>query len=210
MKKSWELFEQLHAITENKSDPKTHQELNILLHQLKNRLDLFLERELGDLKSSIDFLNDADLSKPFLFGQCGDDVYWKIVDKVLYIQGRGPMWSFDNSALTHKNNIFSPWYKAGFHSVVILNGVTTIGSNAFSGAQITNVIIPSSINKIERFAFFDATIDRLILPNTIEIIEEGILNGFSRVVDTLVLSVDIPESKLFISVKITCSSELLT
>ncbi|MBQ7318940.1 MAG: leucine-rich repeat protein [Clostridia bacterium] len=197
MKKIWELFEQFHVVLGQELALKDYQELNILLKQLANYVNHLGERELCELKDSVDFLQNAEVSSPFSFGQCGDKVYWKILDDVLYIGGNGPMWSFCNASLDFKKNddLFSPWKETYFHTVVILDGVTTIGSDAFHGAEISSVIIPGSIKKIEEIAFFDATIEKLVLPNTIETIEEGILNGFRRVVDTLVVSVDIADIK---------------
>ena len=196
MKKVWELYEQLLDILKNNSDIKSYQEINILHNKLSDYIDLFGERNLGDLKDSVAFLHNADLANPNSFGKCGDDVYWKVVDEVLYIGGKGPMWNFDNSTLEFKSDYtYSPWIKANFLTVVIHDGVTTIGSDAFHGAEISSVIIPSSIKAIGKLAFFDSRIEKLILPSTIEIIEEGILSGFHQVVDTLVVSADIREIK---------------
>ena len=196
MEKIWELFQQLHAIPTKETDLKTYQEINVLIHQLRDHFNSLGEKALSDLKCSMDFFADADLLNPFLFGQCGDGVYWKIVDEVLYINGEGPMWNFNNSPIDYKKNyVFSPWCNAHYHTVVILDGVTTIGSDAFNSADISSIVIPSSVKKIEEMAFFNARIEHLILPNSIETIGDGILNGFSRVVDTLVVSVDIPDIK---------------
>ena len=196
MDKVWELYEKLLDILQNEPDLKTYQEINILHNKLSDYINLFGERNLGDLKDSVAFLQNADSSNTSSFGQCGDSVYWKIIDKVLFIGGSGPMWNFNNSALGYKSNYtYSPWFNAYFNTVIIHNGVTTIGSEAFFGAEISSVIIPSSIKRIEELAFFDARIEKLVLPNTIETVEEGILCGFHRVVDTLVVSADIADIK---------------
>ena len=198
MKKIWDLFEKLHLILEDDMDLKTCQELHILATKLVNHAAGRHDLERREWKDKINFFRDVTTSASCSFGQCGERVYWKVIDEVLYIGGEGPMWDFDNqSAQLSKNGVSVPWFGIDFHTVIILNGVTTIGVEAFYGAQLSSVIIPSSIKTVKEIAFWDARIERLILPETIETIEEGILNGFRRLVDTLVISANIPNIKPF-------------
>lgn len=193
MEKIWALFEQLHDLLKENPDLKTYREMHLLTNQLAAHIQYGYEWEQRELKDRMAFFQDASMSESFSFGQCGDEVYWKVVEDVLYIGGRGPMWDFDNAPQgIPKNGVFSPWRDTYFHTVVIENGVTAIGDDAFHGADISGVVIPNSVKRIGTMAFFDASIERLILPNTIETIEEDILTGFRRVVDTLVVSVEIP------------------
>ena len=134
------------------------------------------------------------MSDQFSFGQCGDDVYWKIIERVLYIGGSGPMWDYDYCAdAVTKTEVCAPWISMDYDTVVILDGVTNIGNEAFCGANISDVIIPYTVKAIKECAFFDAKIENLILPQSIERLEEFILAGHGNIVDNLTVSVNIPD-----------------
>ena len=198
MKKIRELFQQLQTILSEPTDLKTAQELCLLAKQTayiaKNRLIC----EQQEYLKNIDFFKDANATDPLSFGQCGDHVYWKVIDGVLYVDGSGPMWDFDNIlAGSDPNQGCSPWKDADFNVVMIGRGVTAIGADAFHGAHISNVLIPDTVKTIRDSAFFDARIHTLILPETLETIEEGIITGFVRVVDTLAVSANIPNMEPF-------------
>jgi len=79
-------------------------------------------------------------------GTCGENVTWSLSDDgVLTISGTGPM--DDN-----------PWYddRASISSVIIENGVTTIGDAAFYYCEnLTNLKIPDSVTDIGWSAFSD-------------------------------------------------------
>ena len=193
MEKIFELFKQLHTALDETRDIKIYQEFNILLKHLYNHSANLYELMGREMKDSTAFLQDIDPSVTSSYGKCGDTVYWKIVDGVLFIGGRGDMWDFVNIVSDCENNkTHSPWRYAEFHTVIIGGGVSSIGAEAFSGAEISGVMIPGSVKRIAELAFFDARIEKLVIPNTVETIEEGILNGFRRVADTLVLAANIP------------------
>lgn len=154
MEKIWALFEQLHDLLKENPDQKTYREMHLLTSQLAAHIQCGYEWEQRELKDRMAFFQDASMSEPFSFGQCGDAVYWKVVEDVLYIGGRGPMWDFDNSPRgIPKNGVFSPWRDMDFHTVVIENGVTAIGDDAFHGADISGVVIPNSVKRIGTMAF---------------------------------------------------------
>ncbi len=72
-------------------------------------------------------------------GACGDNVNWVLgKDGTLTISGTGDMYEF-----TYGN---SPWnsYNSDISTVIIEDGVTSIGSYAFSGCKMTSVSIPDS------------------------------------------------------------------
>ena len=81
--------------------------------------------------------------------------YWELADGVLTISGTGPMPTNFTSA--GANN---PWYsqRASITSVVIEDGVTTIGDYAFRGCTgLTSISIPNSVTSIGQYAFRDCT-----------------------------------------------------
>ena len=100
-------------------------------------------------------------------GNCGvngDNVTWELTaDSVLTISGSGEMASYSYSGLKEDENrniigvnANTPWnkYALQIHSVIIGNGITSIGG--FSGfINLTEVTIPNSVTKIERQSFIE-------------------------------------------------------
>ena len=81
-------------------------------------------------------------------GKCGDHLTWTLNDGVLTISGTGAMWDYDSEEPT-----WTP-YIASIKSVVIENGVTSIGSYAFDGCDaMTTVDIPNSVTLVDDAAF---------------------------------------------------------
>ena len=87
-------------------------------------------------------------------GACGNDLSWVLTeDGVLTIYGTGEMNNYTD---------WSPasWYshRARITSVVIEDGVTTIGSYAFRGCyQMTDVTIGGSVVSIGKYAFYSCS-----------------------------------------------------
>lgn len=82
-------------------------------------------------------------------GTCGDNLQWKLTDEgVLTITGTGEMQDW------HKSKP-SPWHAdKSVKQVIIGDGVTTIGSSAFSDCDsLTSVTIPNSVTTIGYYAF---------------------------------------------------------
>ena len=90
-------------------------------------------------------------------GICGNNLTWKIdKDGVLTISGIGDM----NSYYNINNEVIAPWYdyNDSIHSIVISDGVTSIGSYAFQYCTMfTSLSIGSSVAKIGSYAFRGCT-----------------------------------------------------
>ena len=83
-------------------------------------------------------------------GTCGANLQWKLTDEgVLTITGTGEMQDWNRSKP-------SPWHAdKSVKQVIIGNGVTTIGSSAFSDCDsLTSVTIPNSVTTIGSGAFY--------------------------------------------------------
>ncbi|MBR0387237.1 MAG: leucine-rich repeat domain-containing protein [Clostridia bacterium] len=93
-------------------------------------------------------------------GTCGDDVTWALdVEGTLMISGSGAMENFSESG--------GPWaaYDHGVEyaegascyitTVVVHNGVTTIGRNAFNDCEMYEISLPASILRVEENAFMN-------------------------------------------------------
>ncbi|MBP3323363.1 MAG: leucine-rich repeat protein [Clostridia bacterium] len=95
-------------------------------------------------------------------GKCGNNLTWEIKDHTLYIKGKGQMKNFAKGE--------APWiaYKDKFHSLVIEEGVSSIGTYAFNGLRFddywgyigvpseireASVTFPSTLAEIKQFAF---------------------------------------------------------
>ncbi len=99
-------------------------------------------------------LTDATLSCAIINGTCGDNLTWTLTeDGVLTISGTGEMYDYSS---VYPNN--APWYSEGntIVSVVIEEGVTTIGDNAFALGydNLSSVDLPDSLTSIGDYAFY--------------------------------------------------------
>ena len=82
-------------------------------------------------------------------GAEGDNLTWEFTDGVLTISGTGAMADWAKAYET-------PWYavRSTIESVVIEDGITNIGNNAFSSCKaLTSVTIPNSVTGIGDYAF---------------------------------------------------------
>ncbi len=116
-------------------------------------------------------------------GECGSSLKWELsADGVLTVSGQGNMYDFDSPAST-------PWYKYfagkdGFMitSLVLSDGVTSLGRNSFSGCRgITSVSLPSGLKKIGSSALEDCTeLASVKIPSTVTVIGENSFAGCTK------------------------------
>lgn len=102
-------------------------------------------------------------------GTCGDNLTWTLdSDGVLTISGTGDMKNYSYA---------SPWssYNSTINSVVIGNGVTTIGDAAFRNcSSLDTVTIPESVTRIGAGAFRDCVnLDNVTIGDGVTSIEDS-------------------------------------
>ena len=115
-------------------------------------------------------------------GLCGENATWEFDPStgILTISGTGEMTDFvvKTSSWPHQNN--RPWedYKNSITSVIIEEGVTTIGKYAFYDlSKLKNVTISDSVTKIGFWAFTDCvSLESLIIPDSVTTID---VNAFA-------------------------------
>lgn len=109
-------------------------------------------------------------------GTCGDNLTWTLdSDGVLTISGTGDMKNYSYA---------SPWssYNSTINSVVIGNGVTTIGDAAFRNcSSLDTVTIPESVTRIGAGAFRDCVnLDNVTIGDGVTSIEDSAFSGCSN------------------------------
>ena len=103
----------------------------------------------------------------FVSGECGENVAWSLDREtgVLTISGSGAM---EDYILSRGGSEPAPWsaYASEITSVVIEDGVTAIGENAFAGCEnLASVTIPDSVTSIGENAFSGTALTELTVPN---------------------------------------------
>lgn len=96
---------------------------------------------------NISTVNIEDNKNTDLSGSCGENVFWSFddVSKTLTINGQGAMSDYDIDK--------APWYKYNITDIIVNDGVTSIGNNAFLNTSSANVKISGSVTVIGYRAF---------------------------------------------------------
>ena len=95
-------------------------------------------------------------------GTCGDDVTWTLDDDgTLTISGTGHM--------EDRDDYYSRWVMKDITSVIIQEGVTSIGNGAFNGcSSLVDISIPNSVTKIGKNAFNQCdNLSGIVIPNSV-------------------------------------------
>ena len=108
--------------------------------------------------------NDTQAELLAASGTCGDNLTWTLDGNgVLTISGSGSMASYTSESQT-------PWYyHSSIKTLVIENGVTSIGAYAFSNRSwLTDVTIPNSVTSIGNWAFYGCyRLTGVTIPNSV-------------------------------------------
>ena len=126
-------------------------------------------------------------------GTCGENLTWTLDgDGTLTISGTGKMYDYDYSDY----EAAAPWIRDKYKikSVVIEDGVTSIGSEAFFTTDgypnITKVTIPSSVESIGGRAFANCTaLTEVTIPNGVKSIGRSAFLNCNKL-----MSITLPDS----------------
>ena len=123
-----------------------------------------------------------------LYNDVNNDGYYRLV-----ISGSGNMKNWDDSNTPDHKATYSPWksYKSKIDTVLILDGVTSIGSEAFEDCtSLTSVTIPDSVTSIDSQAFrYCESLTNITIPNSVTSIGIYAFNNC-----TSLTTVNIPDS----------------
>ncbi len=142
------------------------------------------------LKSSdvVMTLNGAAKGKVIDSGSCGKNVNYELYDDyTLRIIGKGAM--YNNDYFYSGNELYPnvPWvsWTPKIKSIVIEDGVTRIGSGAFTKcSSLTDVNISNSVKSIGRNAFSEcSSLKKINIPNSVTSIGEGAFSFCTSLVD---------------------------
>ena len=116
-------------------------------------------------------------------GICGDALVWSLSDEgELTISGTGDMTANYNLYATDKQ---PPWYahRNNIKSVVIDEGVTTIGQYAFSGcAVLERVQLPGSMTSIGPYAFCNTAVVDISIPDSVTSVGNNAFSGCTKLI----------------------------
>ena len=126
-------------------------------------------------------------------GTCGDDLTWSLKENagILTITGTGTMTDFESVHDSTSN--LSPFYslRDSIRTVIIEDGVTSIGSSAFQYcSEMKSVTIPDSVSDIGYGAFYYcSSLTSVRIPRGVTRLGEVIFTGCTRLAE-----VSIPDS----------------
>ena len=116
-------------------------------------------------------------------GMCGENLTWNLTDGVLTITGTGAMMDYWSGA---SDSWYS--YRENITSVIIEDGVSSIGDNAFYECyNLTSIEIPNSITSIGLTAFYRCSgLTNVIIPNNVTSIGGSAFSGCSHLTNVTI------------------------
>jgi len=129
-------------------------------------------------------------------GECGDGVNWEFDDlHVLTISGNGYMTNFTASDTS------IPWYSklSSIVTIVVEDGVLSIGSYAFANSGVQSVTIGKDVTFIGAYAFsLCRSLSAVTIPSEVKTISEGTFSGcFSLSSVNITDNVEVIDTKAF-------------
>ena len=110
--------------------------------------------------------DDPDADEVVQDGTAGS-IRWSLTDSgVLTLSGSGAIPDYSS-------NSPSPWSGYPFYTVVIEEGITSIGDYAFYQSEALSVYIPDSVKAIGQSAFYESGLVEVTIPGTVKTIENS-------------------------------------
>ena len=116
-------------------------------------------------------------------GKCGDNLTWTYKDNTLTISGTGDMYDYPYRTLSGPTGEYkdkAPWAQLELYisSIVIKDGVASVGNDAFEGCKVNSIIIPDSVTSIGDCAFWECGYLRSIeIPNSVKSLGIAVFTG---------------------------------
>ena len=141
---------------------------------MKKVISLFLSLAmLLSIVSVVDFSAYASVET----GKCGDKLKYSLDTStgLLTISGTGDMYDYGGSSYSP----FKNYYSSSIKSVIIKNGVTSIGEYAFCNCtSLTSITIPNSVTSICYSAFYGCTsLTSITIPDSVTSIGGSAFSG---------------------------------
>ncbi|MBP1926923.1 hypothetical protein J2Z76_002795 [Sedimentibacter acidaminivorans] len=112
----------------------------------------------------------------------GDNITENVNGNVLTLSGTGEMAHFNIDE--NKEKLIN----LGITNVFIESGITTIGTLAFQGSDLTSVALPNSVTNIGNMAFKSNKLEAIVISESVAVI------GYNAFDDNLLTSITIPNS----------------
>lgn len=123
-------------------------------------------------------------------GSCGDSLCWVYKSGTLTVYGSGAMANYTYYDDTWSDRTKAPWtaYRTKISRVVLNEGVTSVGDNAFNGCiSLENVIFPDSLQTIGQNAFSGCTaIGKVQLPSNLKNLGNSAFSGCSSLTGVVI------------------------
>lgn len=148
-----------------------------------------------------------DPARMYGLARTAETVSWSVSEGILTISGTGYMENYRVTTAGGVESSNAPWYgqAASITSIVIEEGVTSIGTFAFWGLdQVTNVTVGSTVETVGAGAFCNCkALTSIALPVTVSILEQGTFSNCNALTDVTAEGVEVIEAYAFESCGLT-------
>ena len=146
------------------------------------------DKDADIIVESIKFDYSEERPEGVLSGVCGPDLNWKIDHDVLTVSGKGMMYDYGKKYGKKSYLTTAPWreYYDRFSKVVLEEGVTILGDDAFCGCPINEIVLPEGLLRIGAGALSITNIESVTIPSTVEEIQRIVFEECSSLKSIIV------------------------